>query len=200
MLENQKSKGCLFIISGPAGSGKTTLCDGLIHQEKIQRIITTTTRLPRNGEVDGVDYHFLDRASFEQKIQEGAFYEYATVHNNYYGTERSALVEPILGGHNLLLNIDVQGAKTISEKAAQDAVLKGQVITLFVEPPSVSELEARLKNRGTDSADEIKRRLEVAREEILQKIHYDHVIISQTKEIDFNKVRSIYYAEIEKTN
>lgn len=200
MLENQKSKGCLFIISGPAGSGKTTLCDGLINQEKIQRIITTTTRPPRNGEVDGVDYHFLDRASFERKIQEGAFYEYATVHNNYYGTERSALVEPILDGHNLLLNIDVQGAKTISEKAAQDAVLKGQVITLFVEPPSVSELEARLKNRGTDSADEIKRRLEVAREEILQKIHYDHVIISQTKEIDFNKVRSIYYAAIEKTN
>ena len=199
MLENKKSKGLLFIISGPAGSGKTTVCDALIHQEKILRIITSTTRPPRNGEVDGVDYFFLDKATFEEKIQAGAFYEYATVHNNYYGTARSSLVEPILSGRNLLLNIDVQGAKTISEKASQDPILNGQLVTLFIEPPSVDELEARLKNRGTDSEAEIKRRLEVAREEILQKANYDHVITSATKEIDFKKVRSIYRYEIERS-
>ena len=135
-------------------------------------------------------------ATFEEKIQAGAFYEYATVHNNYYGTARSSVVEPILSGRNLLLNIDVQGAKTICEKASQDPILNGQLVTLFIEPQNVDELEARLKNRGTDSEAEIKRRLEVAREEILQKVNYDHVITSATKEIDFKKVRSIYRSEI----
>ena len=116
MSNNATGKGILFIISGPAGSGKTTICDGLIEKESLQRIVTSTTRSPRQGEIDGLDYHFLTPDDFKTKIKEDAFYEYATVHNNYYGTQKLDIINPILAGQNLLLNIDVQGAKTIKEK------------------------------------------------------------------------------------
>ena len=92
MSYHATGKGVLFIISGPAGSGKTTICDGLISKESLQRIVTSTTRNPREGEIDGEDYHFLTPDNFKTKIKEDAFYEYATVHNNYYGTERMAIL------------------------------------------------------------------------------------------------------------
>ena len=196
MSNNATVKGILFIISGPAGSGKTTICDGLIEKESLQRIVTSTTRSPRQGEIDGLDYHFLTPDDFKTKIKEDAFYEYATVHNNYYGTQKLDIINPILAGQNLLLNIDVQGAKTIKEKASADKGLKGHIVTIFIMPPSLEELNERLKNRGTDSKEEIERRLIVARSEMEQEKHYDYTIISQSKSVDLNTVLEIYKEEI----
>ena len=191
-----ESKGLLFIISGPAGSGKTTICDGLMEKESLQRIVTSTTRSPRQGERDGLDYHFLNTQDFETKITEDAFYEYATVHNNYYGTQKADILKPILSGQNLLLNIDVQGAKTITEKASADDVLKGYIVTIFIMPPSLEELNARLRNRGTDSEEEIERRLIVARTEMEQQKYYDYTITSQSKSADLITALDIYKKEV----
>lgn len=191
-----EGKGLLFIISGPAGSGKTTICDGLMEKESLQRIVTSTTRSPRQGERDGLDYHFLNTQDFETKITEDAFYEYATVHNNYYGTQKADILKPILSGQNLLLNIDVQGAKTITEKASADDVLKGHIVTIFIMPPSLEELNARLRNRGTDSEEEIDRRLIVARTEMEQQKYYDYTITSQSKSADLISALDIYKKEV----
>ena len=196
MSNKATGKGVLFIISGPAGSGKTTICDGLIEKEQLQRIVTSTTRNPRPSEVNGLDYHFLNTDDFETKIKEDAFYEYATVHNNYYGTQKADILKPLLTGQNLLLNIDVQGAKTIKEKASADKVLQGQIVSIFIMPPSLEELNARLKNRGTDSDQEIKRRLVVAQTEMKQQQHYDYTIISQSKSADLNTALEIYKKEL----
>ena len=196
MSNRATGKGVLFIISGPAGSGKTTICDGLMGRESLQRIVTSTTRNPREGEIDGEDYHFLTPDNFKTKIKEGAFYEYATVHNNYYGTERMAILNPVLTGQNLLLNIDVQGAKTIKEKASADEDLKGYIVTIFIMPPSLKELNTRLQNRGTDSAEEIERRLIVARSEMEQEKYYDYRIVSQSKSADLEAALEIYKNEV----
>lgn len=196
MIEPARKKGFLFIISGPAGSGKTTICDGLIACKGLKRIITTTTRSPRVGEIDGRDYHFCSRADFETKISEDAFYEYATVHNHHYGTQRSAILEPILAGEHRMLNIDVQGAQTIRDKARQDSVLTGQVVSIFIMPRSLDILKERLLGRGTDSTAEIERRLRVAETEMKGHSSYDHCIHSDTKERDLAKMCSIYEATL----
>jgi guanylate kinase len=196
MSINATGKGVLFIISGPAGSGKTTICDGLMEKESLQRIVTSTTRSPRQGEVDGLDYHFLSTEDFKIKIEEDAFYEYATVHSNYYGTQKADILTPILAGENLLLNIDVQGAKTITEKASADEALNGHLVSIFIMPPSLEELNARLQNRGTDSEEEIERRLTVARSEMKEEKHYDYTIISQSKSADLEAVLEIYRKEV----
>jgi guanylate kinase len=196
MSINATGKGVLFIISGPAGSGKTTICDGLMEKESLQRIVTSTTRSPRQGEVDGLDYHFLSTEDFKIKIEEDAFYEYATVHSNYYGTQKADILKPILAGENLLLNIDVQGAKTITEKASADEALNGHLVSIFIMPPSLEELNARLQNRGTDSEEEIERRLTVARSEMKEEKHYDYTIISQSKSADLEAVLEIYRKEV----
>jgi guanylate kinase len=196
MSINATGKGVLFIISGPAGSGKTTICDGLMEKESLQRIVTSTTRSPRQGEVDGLDYHFLSTEDFRIKIEEDAFYEYATVHSNYYGTQKADILTPILAGENLLLNIDVQGAKTITEKASADEALNGHLVSIFIMPPSLEELNARLQNRGTDSEEEIERRLTVARSEMKEEKHYDYTIISQSKSADLEAVLEIYRKEV----
>lgn len=195
MSENQTTKGLLFIISGPAGSGKTTICEGLIAKENVHRIITTTTRSPRSGEVNGVDYNFLSKTLFEKMIEKDYFYEYAHVHNNHYGTEKKSIIDPIMNGHNCILNIDVQGARTIREKAETDIVLKDQVKTIFIMPPSVEALKLRMSSRGKDSEQEINRRLIVAEEEIQQIKFYDYVIKSTTKQKDLNAMCTIFYKE-----
>ncbi|MDG1701525.1 MAG: guanylate kinase [Opitutae bacterium] len=200
MSDSSTGKGLLFIISGPAGSGKTTICDGLMEKENLQIIVTSTTRSPRQGEIDGLDYHFLNSQDFEIKISEDAFYEYATVHNNYYGTQKADIIKPVLSGQNLLLNIDVQGAKTITEKASADEVLKGHIVTIFIMPPSLEELDARLRNRGTDSDEEIERRLIVARSEMEQQKHYNYTITSQSKSADLITALDIYKKEVARLN
>jgi len=191
-----ETSGLLLIVSGPAGSGKTTVCDRMLTEEaSVQRVVTTTTRAPREGERHKVDYYFFDHETFEAKVQAGEFYEYANVHTNRYGTLKSEIQDKLAAGKDLLLNIDVQGAATFRDAGREDSLLMGKVVTVFIMPPSMEELENRLRHRSTDDEDEIQRRLRVARDEIKQRELYDHCILSGTRFEDFEALREIYRKE-----
>ena len=196
LMSAASQKSIVLIISGPAGSGKTTLCDQLTehHRGQIQRAVTTTTRRPRIGEVDGIDYHFLTREAFEEGIKNGAFYEWAEVHGNLYGTGRIAVNELLQANHDVLLNIDVQGARAFRKAATEDALLQGRIASAFIRPASIEELGRRLEGRGTDSPESIARRLEAAKAEILQSETFDHVIVSGSREADYAALEEIYRA------
>ena len=186
----------LIIVSGPAGSGKTTLSERMLNEEpSLSRVVTSTTRNPRTSEKDGIDYNFFDRSTFEEKIKTNQFYEYARVHGNFYGTLKSDVKNKLTSGTDLLLIIDVQGANSFRKKAKTDELLKKRLITIFVMPPSLEELKKRLHKRATDDPDEIQRRLVVAVEEIKQCKHYDYCLRSSSREEDFENLRAIYRAE-----
>ena len=185
-----------MVVSGPAGSGKTTLCERMLLEEpRLARVITSTTRKPRKGERDRIDYNFFDHPTFEAKIKADEFYEYARVHSNLYGTLRSDVQEKLTTGVDLLLVIDVQGADTLRKKAKTDETLKNRLVTIFIMPPGIKELEQRLRNRGTDDEDEIKRRMAVATEEIKHSTLYDYYLRSTSRGEDFENLSAIYRAE-----
>lgn len=161
---------------------------------KIERVVTSTTRQPRGGEVDKIDYFFFDHETFKAKVNAGDFYEYAHVHSNLYGTLKKAVKDKLAAGTDLLLNIDVQGAAQMRETSEKDPLLKGNVVTVFIMPPSLEELEARLRGRGTDAEDEVQRRLKVAIEEMKQSEFYDHTILSGTMDEDFAALKKTYLA------
>ena len=189
----KQESGFLFIVSGPAGIGKTTVCDQMLKEiTGVERAVTSTTREPRRGEIDTVDYYFFDHDTFQAKIDAGAFYEHAHVHNQLYGTLKSEVQGKLAIGIDLLLNIDVQGAAQMRETAQNDPLLKGKVITIFIMPPTIEVLAARLRGRGTDAEDEIQRRMAVAVEEMQCSKHYDHTILSGTREEDFAALMAIY--------
>ncbi len=155
----------LVLLSAPSGGGKTTLCRHLLaDRPDMARAITCTTRDPRTGEKDGVDYYFLDAASFLKRVQAGNFLEHATVYGHSYGTLKSEVLGKLRQGRDVLLNVDVQGAAAIRAHAEEDAELKRALVTVFLTPPSLAMLEARLKKRGTDSDADIRKRLSVARQ------------------------------------
>ncbi len=191
------SRALLIVVSGPAGSGKTTLCARLneAYPQAIRRVITCTTRAPRPGEVDGVDYHFLSRANFEQQVAAGVFLEHATVHGNLYGPRAVDVAAHLDAGFDALLNVDVQGAATIRAKGAADARLAASLVTVFIRVSDPIELRRRLTGRGTDPADEIDRRVAAASEELLQAGTYQHLIESGSREADFTALDVIYRAE-----
>ena len=190
---SEQESGFLFIVSGPAGSGKTTVCERILREVSgLERVITSTTRAPRSGEVDTVDYYFFDHDTFQAKIDAGAFYEYAHVHNKLYGTLKSEVQGKLAEGIDLILNIDVQGAAQMRETAQNDPLLKGKVVTIFIMPPTIEVLAARLRGRATEAEDEIQRRMAVALEEMQHSKHYDHTILSGTREEDFAALMGIY--------
>ena len=190
---SKQESGFLFIVSGPAGIGKTTVCDQMLKEiAGVERAVTSTTREPRRGEIDTVDYYFFDHDTFQAKIDAGAFYEYAQVHNQLYGTLKSEVQGKLAIGIDLLLNIDVQGAAQMRETAQNDPLLKGKVITIFIMPPTIEVLAARLRGRGTDAEDEIQRRMAVAVEEMQLSKYYDHKIVSATREEDLAALVDIY--------
>ena len=189
-------KGQTFSIVGPSGSGKTTLCESMLMEESnLSRAVTSTTRKPRRGEKDRIDYHFFDHATFEEKIEAGEFYEYARVHDNLYGTLKSDVQEKLTAGRDMLLVIDVQGANSLRKKAITDELLKSRLITVFILPSSIKELEKRLRERATEEDDEIRRRLAVATEEMKQFTRYDYCLKSSSRKEDFENLRTIYRAE-----
>jgi guanylate kinase len=159
------------VISGPSGSGKTTVCDRLLREPDIVRAITATTRKPRAGEKDGVDYYFTDEESFRRGIRDGKFLEWAEVYGRLYGTPADPLEAQLAAGRTVLLNIDVQGASELMRRGVD-------ALTIFIEPPSLEELRRRLMARGTDDADSIARRLETARAELAEKDRYDHSVVN----------------------
>jgi guanylate kinase len=164
--------GTLFIVAAPSGAGKSTLVNALLAREPgIALSISHTTRTPRPGDVDGVQYHFVDRATFEAMVARGDFLEHADVFGNYYGTSRGA-VEPILkAGRDVLLEIDWQGAEQV--RRAMPAC-----VSIFILPPSRTELERRLRARATDSESTIEKRLAASREEIAHAGEFDCVIVN----------------------
>jgi len=165
-------KGELFIISSPAGAGKTTLTNLLLEEdEKLKRVITYTTRKKRKNEIDGVDYVFVTKEVFELMIKENAFLEYAIVHGNYYGTPKKETFELLNQGYDVILVIDVQGMKQIKSAIPE-------AISIFILPPSLKELESRMRIRG-ESEEEIQKRLETAEREIPHWKEYDYVIINE---------------------
>jgi len=186
----------LIIISAPSGGGKTTLCQQLLAaRADITRAVTCTTRAPREGERQGVDYYFLDAASFLKRVQAGNFLEHATVYGHSYGTLKSEVLGKLRQGRDVLLNIDVQGAATIRARAQEDAELSRALISVFLTPPSLSVLEERLRKRGTDSPAAIQKRLGVARQEISQYKHFDYLLISASIQEDLRRMQAIVEAE-----
>src|SRR5690554_4035803 len=168
--------GSLLIVTAPSGAGKTTLVGGLLERDANVRLsVSYTTRAPREGQVEGVHYHFVDVASFRGLRDRGEFLEWAEVHDNYYGTSKSWIREQIAAGSDIVLEIDWQGAQQV-RRAFPDAV------GIFVLPPSFDALEARLRSRGTDSEDVIARRLLGARGEMRHVGEFDYVILNDALE------------------
>lgn len=186
----------LIVVSAPSGGGKTTLCEQLLSKHpNMTRAITCTTREPRKGEVDGQHYYFLNAESFLKRVQAGNFLEHATVYGNSYGILKSEVLSKLRQGKDVLLNIDVQGAATVRERACEDDELKRALVTVFLTPSSLEELEARLKKRGQDSAANIQKRLSVARQEIGQWKHFDYLLISTSIAEDLRRMEAIIEAE-----
>ena len=184
-----KLKGLLIVISAPSGTGKTTLVHMLLKEfPDLEFSVSYTTRPPRPGEVDGRDYHFVDRKTFERMIEEGDFLEWAEVYGNLYGTSRTQVLKALNEGKDVILDIDTQGALQV-KKNFPEAVL------IFILPPSLKELERRLRNRGTDDEETIERRLKTAREEIRRASLYDYIVVNDVLEVAYENLKSIIRAE-----
>lgn len=181
--------GILFIISAPSGAGKTTLCREVIREcTGLKVSISYTTRKPRQGEINGVHYFFVDEATFKTMISNGEFAEWASVHGNLYGTSKSRIDEMVMEGFDVLLDIDVQGGVQVKRDRPES-------VLIFILPPSIKILKERLIKRMSDSENEIARRMVRARDEISEYKHYDYVIVNETLEDAVLKLKSVIIAE-----
>jgi guanylate kinase len=195
-LPKKNSAPLLILISAPSGGGKTTLCDLLLKsQPQMTRAITCTTRPPRPGEKDGVDYYFFTATEFLKRVQAGNFLEHATVYGNSYGLLKSELLAKLRAGKDVLLNVDVQGAATIRAAALAEPELREALVTVFLTTPSLEILAARLKKRNSDAPAVIQKRLAVARQEISQWKNFDYLVISTSKQEDLRRALAIVEAE-----
>ncbi|RMA97874.1 guanylate kinase [Hydrogenothermus marinus] len=185
-------KGEVFIISAPAGGGKTTITSLLLKEiPNLTRVITCTTRKPREGEKNGVDYIFLSKEEFENWIKEGKLLEYAVVHGNYYGTPKEEVEKLLKEGKDVILVIDVQGMRQVKGKIKP-------LTTIFIIPPSIDELINRMKKRG-DSEEEINKRLNTAKQEFKHWKEYDYIVINDILEDAKEKIKNIILAHRNKT-
>ena len=185
--------GILLVVSGPSGSGKTTLCRRLKESGEVRYSISCTTRPPRSGEVDGRDYHFLNREEFERRLQTGDFLEHAEVHGHLYGSLKSEVLGHLKAGTDVVMDIDVQGAEQIRNCADPD--IRQASVDLFVMPPGEEELRARLSGRGTDSAETITLRMSNALDEMRHWREYSHVLLSSTRDEDYARIKALVVAE-----
>ena len=179
----------LIVIAGPAGSGKSTLCDRLVHERpEFSRVVTTTTRPPRAGEINGVHYHFFPPAEFRARIARGEFLEWAQVHGDHedrlYGTLKSSVLDPLAAGQNLVMSIDVQGVESLRRVAAADRQLRRAMTTVFIVLDH-ERLVARMRERAKDHEDEIARRIATAEAELREAARFDFRIESRTRDEDF---------------
>ena len=186
---SERGRGLLFIVSAPSGAGKTTLVERLVEQiPQLKMSRSYTSRAARAGETDGVDYNFVSRARFEEMIAAGDFLEWAPVFGNLYGTCASETETILAGGQDVVLVIDVQGARKVRARGVA-------AITVFVMPPSFEVLEHRLRGRSKDSETEIQRRLQVARDEVAAFTEYDYVVVNDELPAAVDRLRSIVIAE-----
>lgn len=166
------SKGVLYIVSAPSGAGKTSLVKALLKSDPAIRLsVSYTTRAPRPGETDGRDYHFVDRTGFEKMLAEGEFLEHAEVYGNFYGTSKGSIARDLKAGHDVLLEIDWQGAAQVKTHFPDSA-------SIFILPPSFSALRTRLKGRGQDSEEVIERRLAAAAHDVAHADAFDYIMIN----------------------
>ena len=185
----QKKQGQLIVISGPSGAGKDTIVSKVIeNNDKIWLSVSATSRKPRKGEVEGVNYFFLDKEEFEQKIKEDYFVEYATYADNYYGTPKEKIIEKLEKGIDVILVIEIEGARKIKE-------LLPETLFIFIMPPSEKELLRRLKNRKTEDKKKIVERFNIAYKEINEVTKYNYVVVNDKIDEAVDKVESIIKAE-----
>jgi guanylate kinase len=186
----KRRNGLLFVVSAPSGAGKTSLCRAVIGRiENVRYSISYTTRLPRPGETDGKDYFFVSADRFREMIQAGDFAEWAEVHSNFYGTSKRVLEDWRAAGIDAILDIDTQGAGQIRKQYDEKAVF------IFIMPPSMHILEERLRNRKSDEENEIRKRMQRAREEMRDYTLYDYVIVNRDFEQALGELGSIITAE-----
>ncbi|MFA4943570.1 MAG: guanylate kinase [Lentisphaeria bacterium] len=185
--------GCVVVLSGPSGAGKSTVCRQLLATQPLHFSVSCTTRPPRPGEQGGRDYHFLSRAAFEAAIAADEFLEHAEVHGNYYGTLRAEVEPHLERGADVLLDIDVQGMRQVRERAT--ATLAGRrAVYVFLAPPSLAELERRLRTRATDPEEAIRRRLANARRELAAWAEYDFLVVNDQIEAAVAELAAIIRA------
>ncbi len=181
---------CVFVITGPSGVGKGTLIRGLMERlPQLALSVSATTRAPRPGERDGVDYHFLGREQFERKVAGGEFVEHADYAGRSYGTLRSELEGRVRGGEPVVLEIEVQGARQV--RAAMP-----EAVQVFIAPPSLAALRARLIGRGTDDQAEVERRLRVAEQELTAQPEFAHVVVNDRLDDALERLVAIVAAEL----
>jgi guanylate kinase len=182
----------LLVIAGPAGSGKSTLCDRLVAADLgFSRVITTTTRAPRTGEENGVHYHFFSPETFEAKVGAGEFLEWAWVHGKRrYGTLVASVLEPLAGGRQLVMSVDVQGVASFRKAAESNPQLRAALTTVFLVVDH-GRLLARMRDRGKDNEEEIARRMATAEAELREASKFDFVIHSRTRDEDFAALLAI---------
>ncbi len=177
-------KGQLFCITAPSGAGKSSLVKALLaHDSSVRLSVSYTTRAPREGEVEGVDYHFIDSAAFEAMRENGEFLEWAYVHGNYYGTSKSWIANELATGRDIVLEIDWQGARQVQN-------IFPEVVGIFILPPSMEVLQKRLENRATDTPEVIRRRMQGAKRELDQATSFEYIIINE----DFERAKNDLFA------
>ncbi|MBP8598082.1 MAG: guanylate kinase [Selenomonas sp.] len=183
------NKGLLIVVSGPSGTGKGTVCTELLTQTPdLAYSISATTRKPRTGEIDGQNYYFLNKATFEKMIGDGGFLEYANVYGNYYGTPLGKIEERLAAGEDILLEIDTQGALNVMKKCPEG-------LFIFLLPPSIGELERRIRGRGSETEDSLGKRLGAAKAEIAIGKKYDYIVVNDTVKNAVKHIKSIMIAE-----
>lgn len=182
-------RGKFIVISGPSGVGKGTICNKLFKEINAWYSVSTTTRSPREGEVDGINYYFISKEEFEEKIKNNEFLEYNIYNNNYYGTSKKVVLEKMEEGINVFSEIDVNGAHNI-KKIFPDALL------IYIAPPSIDVLRERLIARGTEDMEKINQRLEIAKKELEEISFYDYVVVNDDLEKATKEVKDIILKEI----
>jgi guanylate kinase len=183
-------RGIMLILSSPSGAGKTTISRTLLERmDNLELSVSVTTRERRGSEIDGVHYHFISRREFERQRDSDAFLEWAQVHGNFYATPRDPVEKALAAGRDMLFDIDWQGGRQVMEKARGDAV------SVFILPPSMTELRARLNRRAEDKPEVIEKRLANALVEIPHWKEYDYVVVNRDLQTAFDEVRSILVAE-----